>query len=357
MTSGTRHSILPLSWSFVVLTYTCQTELALTNDNSVSCASLECQQEPVSASLLQMHSTHPKRKINNKMPSQPPVSKGYGNNWEVLAFDTDKDKSLPFLHTFPFNVTLLTMNDVDTCKHHGSVWHHRVAAYKKAVSQRESDKLLFLIDSRDVAWGGCSRDLAEEFDRLNKAIVLGAEVSCWPDPDKCADYPQAPDHLKWSKVEKYFDCDWTCPEKDKGYRFINAGFIAGRAGDLSQYFDNILGSTGCEFDDQREWNRLFQEDSLQWHHSMGLDYEASLVVNLQRMYKSDFMRNRSRVYSRLFQKEMCFVHGNGGGKEWMSEFYENKQSAAFYSAPTQSDDIMDMADLLRRRSQDLDVDL
>ena len=42
------------------------------------------------------------------------------------------------------------------------------------------DRLLFLIDSRDVLWGGCDTDLVAAFERFNKTIVFGAEYGCYP---------------------------------------------------------------------------------------------------------------------------------------------------------------------------------
>ena len=68
----------------------------------------------------------------------------------------------------------------------------------------------------------------------------------------------------------------------RGYRFLNAGFLAGAAGDLLQLFEDGLSAIepGEKFDDQAVYRDLFlaHHKDLGWIHSLSLCTLDALTI-------------------------------------------------------------------------------
>ena len=85
-------------------------------------------------------------------------------------------------------------------------------------------------DSKDIVWLPCGRDLRKIFKEFEHDIVIGSCPFQYPDGFKEELFPDVP----MMKPEIPFPSD----EANKTYashRYINAGFIMGRAGALIHY--------------------------------------------------------------------------------------------------------------------------
>ena len=70
--------------------------------------------------------------------------------------------------------------------------------------------------------------LGERFKSLNRSVVFGAELGCFPAGPHCEQFPATP-----ALPRKLVDCAFTCSDPP-AYRFVNTGFVAARAPECLQ---------------------------------------------------------------------------------------------------------------------------
>lgn len=237
----------------------------------------------------------------------------------------DSDLTAPtFAATFPFNVTMLRPVGTLVQPPSGEGWPcgygcgPKLDAYRNFVATVPAHDVVFLFDARDVMFAGCPSPAAA-YAQIGHRIVFGAELGCFPSDALCATNRNLFEDihpLNEEALAQHVHCDHTCSEPP-GYRFLNSGFIAGRARELLQLLNPSESDSGwpASIDDQRAMAEAYAR-----HRGVldvGLDYSAALVLNLQRMLPTSVVRRDGQLYSELMQQAPCFVHGNGDGKEWM----------------------------------------
>lgn len=83
--------------------------------------------------------------------------------------------------------------------------HHKFKAFQAYAAAAPAEHILMFIDSRDVVWGGCqAQTLGERFNSLNRSVVFGAELGCFPAGPYCEQFPAARDLPR-----NFVDCDFT----------------------------------------------------------------------------------------------------------------------------------------------------
>jgi len=131
------------------------------------------------------------------------------------------------------------------------------------------DTIVMFTDSYDVVFNSPPSDILNRFRSFKKGVVFSAEKTCWPDPERAGDYPDAP----------------------TDYKFLNSGGIIGYA---DKVFELINEDIPIEEDDQRFYtNKLFGGD---------------LIIPEKEPY-TEIIEN---TYER---------HENGNRFGWMSEPY------------------------------------
>lgn len=193
---------------------------------------------------------------------------------------------------------------------------HKFTAFQEYAATAPDDHILFFIDARDIVWGGCPpQSLGERFESMNRSVVFGAELGCFPLGPYCNRYPATR-----SVERKLVDCDFTCSDPP-AYQHLNSGFVAARTPDARAFFSLYVdafvqrSTRGVpQNPDQTISSMLFVR-----HHEAlryGLDWEARLSLQLHRMKRRSLSVDPDgSVRSHLFGGELaCFVHFNGGSK-------------------------------------------
>jgi len=226
------------------------------------------------------------------------------------------------LDTIPFNVSILSPHHITRKE---NIWSQRQNAYLNYAKNTNPDRVIFFIDARDITWGGCERNLIEEFLKMNKSVVFGAEAGCWPvSSNLCKKFPQLL-HSLYTRNEwnKFMNCDLTCTASPD-YKFLNGGFIGGRAKDLVKLFTKSTHEKWKGKNDQERFINIY----LNYHKRLnyGLDTEGIFSVQMQRMKSTAFYIKNKKLYSKLLKKSVCFLHGNGDGKELVRYFQHKIES-------------------------------
>lgn len=251
----------------------------------------------------------------------------------LASFDTHLECPV-FNATFPYHVAMLRGQKLQS--HH----KQKVVAFRQFaehVARTDGpDQLVVLFDSRDVMFTGCEEgeSPASTFAALQRelgvGVLFGAEFGCHPmsgsEPSPCSKLPYLfPDrsNLTARAILEHVDVDFTCTPKGArpGYRFLNAGLIAGKAGSLRDFYAAALNLFDIA-DDLRSDQALMTHAflTLREAHRVEMDYGARFVLSLQRIRRSGMeQRAGGRVFSNLFGRAPCFMHGNGNGKQWMGK--------------------------------------
>ena len=108
----------------------------------------------------------------------------------------------------------LPMHDVLTACTYRRVPHHQ---------------LVIWADSKDIVWLPCGRDMRQIFKEFDHDIVIGSCPFQYPDQFKEELFPDVP--VMKPEIEFTEESNKTYYE----YKYINAGFIMGRAGALIHY--------------------------------------------------------------------------------------------------------------------------
>lgn len=209
----------------------------------------------------------------------------------------------------PFNVTMLGGG-----KNKEKFWQKHYQ-YHKFSSRQPANDLIVFFDARDVIFVGENNEdiILSRFNNINANIVIGAEFGCFPAQSICHTRPLLfPDPLK-KYTPDFVRCDWTCTSQP-GYKFLNSGFIMGRAKYLTELwiYTNYMNINRYSYDDQRALNEVYAY----YRHKLNimLDYDANLVLNMQRMTDDSLLYRSNKLYSILFNHSLLFLHGNGNGK-------------------------------------------
>jgi hypothetical protein len=125
-------------------------------------------------------------------------------------------------------------------------------------------------------------DLLQRYDRLDKAIVFGAEKNLWPESIEVFRF----------KIEQL--------ASPGPFKYLNSGFFIASAGELKRLLDERVYEDTGDFIDQV----YFLHAYLTGRYSMTLDYNNSLVLNT--------FRCDQREVDDARQKGTPFIHFNGG---------------------------------------------
>jgi hypothetical protein len=125
-------------------------------------------------------------------------------------------------------------------------------------------------------------DLLQRYDRLDKAIVFGAEKNLWPESIEVFRF----------KIEQL--------ASPGPFKYLNSGFFIASAGELKRLLDERVYEDTGDFIDQV----YFLHAYLTGRYSMTLDYSNSLVLNT--------FRCDQREVDEARQKGTPFIHFNGG---------------------------------------------
>jgi hypothetical protein len=238
-------------------------------------------------------------------------------NIVFASFDTNLKTAI---YDFPFEITMLGISSYHTgcgilfpdCGQH----YQKQLTIWDFVSCLLDDQLVIIMDGRDVAWATCSRSLLPSFQEHD--IIFGAERSCFPAYSDCQTNPHA-FPIGPTVDRKFISLSPSCQIPDgqePGLHFLNAGFMAGRAGHLAEMY-RLMKDWGWLFphmDDQAILSCVFAQECDRLN--MTLDYDGRLVVNLAHMLKESFHKTQTSFHSKIFDdREVCFLHGNGGGKD------------------------------------------
>ncbi len=90
-------------------------------------------------------------------------------------------------------------------------------------------QLVIWADSKDIVWLPCGRDMRQIFKEFDHDIVIGSCPFQYPDQFKEELFPDVP--VMKPEIEFTEESNKTYYE----YKYINAGFIMGRAGALIHY--------------------------------------------------------------------------------------------------------------------------
>ena len=262
------------------------------------------------------------------------ISKPIGcSGMHFAAFDTQLNAPT---YPMPCPVTFLRGNHT----HKRSMFWQKHKAYldfSAKISAQAPDDLVVFFDARDVMFAGNHpQQIAERFNEFRTQIVIGAEFGCWPPGSLCSRnisfYPDPYPRYTTLLKAGYIQCDSTCTQHP-GYRFLNSGFTIGRAKSVRDMIEAAMHSgkerlaylhaSLSEYDDQYFLNHVFAH--MRNRFSITLDYNATLVLNLQRILERSFELTGKGVYSRGFEKYILFAHGNGNGKKMIKHFAEHMQ--------------------------------
>eukprot|EP00929_Paragymnodinium_shiwhaense_P044130 TRINITY_DN22640_c0_g1_i2.p1 TRINITY_DN22640_c0_g1~~TRINITY_DN22640_c0_g1_i2.p1 ORF type:complete len:448 (-),score=23.21 TRINITY_DN22640_c0_g1_i2:414-1598(-) len=187
------------------------------------------------------------------------------------------------------------------------------------------------VDGSDMIWMGCSEQhLIQKYEdisrRSGKLLVFGAELYCSEPAAQCEDMPPVPDwaidasgipdfaSAFWPPLVECFQFGINGCDKIPSFRHLNSGFFMGPAFLISRllswvmtHFYYVLGERG--YGHQRvmnEHNRI--------HQSAGLDYTASIVLNIDGLREEVVEDVVSRGVSPVTGEPLCFLHTQGGAK-------------------------------------------
>lgn len=239
-------------------------------------------------------------------------------------------------------------------------WRTKILMYQdwlEAKVHREPDKIVILLDSGDVLFGGCTDDeLRSMYDATvsvsgGAPVVMGAELYLWPFTLVLLEkYATRSLQTRREAVQQVLGLDdnsygryanvTLCSEFPRSsrcstpnaYQFLNAGFIMGPVKAIHKVLAGMLDTrdtwSGMSpawwkakhnvtdgWDDQgaaAEWMLSHADD-------VTLDYTGALSIQLSKM--KDPLRNKvlflkdGVVRNRVTGRVQCFVHGNGLSEE------------------------------------------
>jgi hypothetical protein len=137
---------------------------------------------------------------------------------------------------------------------------------------------------------------------MNKPVVFGAEMCCYPDDNKKNLYPKSP----------------------SGFRYLNSGLFIGRVEALRECmkdYDSELIEDNCN--DQLWWTNKF----LERQDLIELDYYNNLFLNCVWLNANELHINENEDTVVFNNATPQFIHGNGPSKNLLLpllEYFSNK---------------------------------
>eukprot|EP00466_Bigelowiella_natans_P015259 jgi/Bigna1/126575/aug1.2_g1283 len=107
-----------------------------------------------------------------------------------------------------------------------SFWRRRIDAMRKAMLSLPPDTLVLVLDSLDVLFLKGPETLLGEYKKMNKKVVYGAEMLC--DTASC----RTNSSLKNFLLSR-------APKPSNAAKFLNAGNVIGKAGDLATIYQKV----------------------------------------------------------------------------------------------------------------------
>ncbi len=166
----------------------------------------------------------------------------------------------------------------------------KINLLRPALDALPPDRPVLFVDGYDTIFTRHARDILDAWQGVGEgACVFAAEVFCWPDTERAADYP----------------------ETDTPYRFLNSGLFIGPAGGLLQILD---GEVADDDDDQRYYTERF----LSRRHPMRLDVRCALFQCLNGALPDvQVDLGRGMLFNRRTESWPAVVHANGPTKPWL----------------------------------------
>lgn len=169
----------------------------------------------------------------------------------------------------------------------------KVNLLRPALQALPPERPVLFIDGYDTLVTRSARDILDAWQALcaDHAPLFAAEVYCWPDGDRSADYPAA----------------------DTSYRFLNSGAFLGRACDLLRVTEDSIAD---HEDDQRYYTERF----LSGEYGIALDTGCQVFQCLNGAL-DDVQPDTGRgmLYNRRTDSWPGVVHANGPSKSWLEE--------------------------------------
>jgi hypothetical protein len=156
----------------------------------------------------------------------------------------------------------------------------------------ELNDIVLFSDAYDVCYVGDQNTIIERFLKMDKPVVFGAELCCYPDESKASQYPPSPN----------------------GFRFLNSGLFIGRVYALRDCLKDYVFDD--EENDQLWWTNTF----LKRQDIMQLDYHNKLFLNCAFLNPSEITRNGD-IFT-FHGKTPQLIHGNGPSKPCIDPIIE-----------------------------------
>lgn len=150
-------------------------------------------------------------------------------------------------------------------------------------SLKLNDIILFT-DAYDVYYSGDKSTILNRFIQMDKPIVFGAELCCYPDNTKTSLYP----------------------ETNSEFKYLNSGLFIGRVSAFRECMKNY--TFDDDINDQLWWTNTFLNNQ----DIIGLDYSNQLFLNCVWLNKEDIVFSNGKVTYKESTPQL--IHGNGPSK-------------------------------------------
>mmetsp|Transcript_19272 Transcript_19272/g.31396 ORF Transcript_19272/g.31396 Transcript_19272/m.31396 type:complete len:903 (+) Transcript_19272:222-2930(+) len=179
-----------------------------------------------------------------------------------------------------------------------SFWRRRIDAMRKAMLSLPPDTLVLVLDSLDVLFLKGPETLLGEYKKMNKKVVYGAEMLC--DTASC----RTNSSLKNFLLSR-------APKPSNAAKFLNAGNVIGKAGDLATIYQKVTSMMRImDVDDQTALVHTWYEEP----DLLSLDYEMAIFAVLPPwfdLFNSIWNLRGRRLINRETGEEPAIVHFAG----------------------------------------------
>ena len=153
------------------------------------------------------------------------------------------------------------------------------------------DDVVLFSDAYDVFYCGDATEVLRRFAEFSTPVVFGAEVYCWPDPDKSREYPPETEGFR--------------------FRYLNSGVFVGRVHALRECM------RGYSFDDAEDDQRFWTTRFLRRPDLVSLDYHNRIFLNCAGVDKADIAYHPGGWVTYGDGATPLLVHANGGDKSYI----------------------------------------
>jgi len=197
------------------------------------------------------------------------------------------------------------------------------------------------VDTVDVIFCNCGRDLIETFLSLNVSVLFSCELGCWPPGLNCSKYPHPdPNVFPPEKWEPLLDRARVLSGLSGDYHYLNSGGIMGTVQGLIDAVefaltvnpgDEIWTEQAFLIAEEKLEHRInteyWRDDQLRYilyfltygkEKRVAIDYYGDIFASGHGL-KAEAMkgdRNSLSIFHRVLNRSICVLHGNGYSKDW-----------------------------------------